>query len=181
MKLAKHIKSLKNAAVEREIQIAEMNAKHWALQAELLARDQSLAAIQAEMVQYASALVESRRMLTEKLQHRHSERQRFTNSTWWKVGSFVSAPFMFLGNLRRGNLRNRIRSLEALVSSRDEQLNGLNAQAAALADVLGRKDQLLADLNVQAALNPAGRAVRAGQTLRLVAPAACTVSLSFYG
>ena len=151
MKLAKHIKSLENAAVEREIQIAEMNAKHWALQAELLARDQSLAAIQAEMVQYDSALVESRRVLTEKLQHRHSERQRFTSSTWWKFASLMSAPFMFLGNLRRENLRNRIRSLEALVSSRDEQLNGLNAQAAALADVLGRKDQLLADLNVQAA------------------------------
>lgn len=30
-------------------------------------------------------------------------------------------------------------------------------------------------------LNPSGRAVRAGQTLGLVAPAACTVSLSFYG
>lgn len=29
-------------------------------------------------------------------------------------------------------------------------------------------------------LNPSGRAVRAGQTLGLVAPAACTVSLSFY-
>ena len=30
-------------------------------------------------------------------------------------------------------------------------------------------------------LNPGGRMVKPGQTLGLVAPAACTVSLSFYG
>jgi hypothetical protein len=30
-------------------------------------------------------------------------------------------------------------------------------------------------------LNPAGRAVKSGQTLGFVAPAACTICLSFYG
>ena len=151
MKLTKHLKSLENAAIEREARIAEMNARHCELQAELLIRNQALVAIQAEMAGYDSALIESRRMVTERIEQRHAERQRLTSSSWWKAASLMRELVAFLRSFRRHHLRNRIRSLEALVSSRDEQINGLNAQAETLTDVIRQKDQLLADLSAQAA------------------------------
>jgi hypothetical protein len=150
MILNRHLKSLESVAIEREVHIAEMNAKLCELQTGLLARDESLAALQADIVQCDSALVGSRRILAEKIQHRHAEQRRFTGSAWWKAASPVRAPTFILSNIRRGRLKSRIRSLEALVKARDEQLERLNAHAATLADLATQKDRLLADLSAQA-------------------------------
>ena len=150
MNLTKYLKSLESDAIEREVHIAEMNAKLCELQVGLLARDKTLASLQAEMVRYDSALVGSRRALAEKIQNRHAEQRKFIGSIWWKAASPVRAPTFVLSNIRRGRLKNRVKSLEALVRTRDEQLEKLKAHAVALADLAAQKDRLLADLCAQA-------------------------------
>ena len=61
-----------------------------------------------------------------------------------------AAPTFVLSTIRRGRLKSRVKSLEALVGVRDEQLEKLKAHAAALADLAAQKDRLLADLSAQA-------------------------------
>ena len=95
MKLARHLNTLENAAIEREVHIAEMNSQLCELQKGLLTRDETLAALQADMVRCNSALVGSRRMLAEKIQHRHAEQRKFIDSRWWKAASPVRLPHSF--------------------------------------------------------------------------------------
>lgn len=149
MKLANRFRSLEIAAIEREVRIAEMNVRLSELQTALLARDQSLAAIQSDVVHYDSVLAGSHRKLADRIQHRHAERGKFTNSIWWKMAVLVRAPTFLLKNFQRNRLKNHIRSLEALVRLRDDQFERLNAHAAMLADIAKQKDQMLADLSAQ--------------------------------
>jgi glycosyltransferase involved in cell wall biosynthesis len=149
MKLANRFRSLEIAAIEREVRIAEMNVRLSELQTGLLAKDQSLAAIQADVVHYDSVLAGSHRKLADRIQHRHAERGKFTNSIWWKMAVLVRAPTFLLKNFQRNRLKKHIQSLEALVRLRDDQFERLSAHAAMLTDIAKQKDQMLADLSAQ--------------------------------
>lgn len=108
-----------------------------------------LAAVQSDIVICDSALVESRRALAGKIRQRHQERRKFTDSIWWKAASPVRMPASALQRLRRDHLKNLVRSLELLVRTREEQLEGLEKHAKALAELATQKDRLLEDLSTQ--------------------------------
>ncbi|MGF7210512.1 GT2 family glycosyltransferase [Skermanella aerolata] len=94
--------------------------------------------------------MESRRALAGKIRQRHQERRKFTDSIWWKAASPVRMPASALQRLRRDHLKNLVRSLELLVRTREEQLEGLEKHAKALAELATQKDRLLEDLSTQA-------------------------------
>jgi GT2 family glycosyltransferase len=149
IKLAKTVRSLEKAAIEREVQIAEANAGLCELQTLLLAQNQSLAAVQAELAQCDQELAGCRRLLTEKMRQRQSDRSRFTNSLAWRMTFFMRIPALLAASFRRSQARDRIDSLEVLIRSRDEQLEALDAHAAALTDSVNRRERLLSVLKAQ--------------------------------
>jgi hypothetical protein len=149
MKLADKVRSLEEAAVGQEIQIAEMNATLCELQTHLLTRNRSLAAHQAEIVDCDQALSELRRLLTAKMRQRQIDRSRLTASMTWRLTFFIRLPAIIINRFKKRHVESRVNSLEILVRTRDEQLETLRAHAAALTDSIGRKERLLGIMEAQ--------------------------------
>src|SRR5688572_1146614 len=101
MKLADTLRSLEKAAIDQEVQIAGRNAEIYELQTLLLAQNQSLAALQAEIVQCDQALAESRRLLTETMRRRQIDRSRFTTSLSWRMTFFIRFPALLINHVKK--------------------------------------------------------------------------------
>ncbi|EWY40464.1 glycosyl transferase family 2 [Skermanella stibiiresistens SB22] len=149
IKLATMVKSLEKTATDRETRIAEATAGLCELQSLLPPLNQSLAAVQAEIARGDEELAGLRRQLTRRMRQRQVDRAAFTTSLAWRLTLPLRIPGLLAASFRKNRMRDRIASLEALIRSRDERIESLDAHISALTDSVAGRERLLTILKAQ--------------------------------